>query len=214
MRLSRRRFHQLMVGSLGLLTLPPARADLVEGQDWRAISPPQPSDTPGKIEVLEFFSYGCPHCSHLSPLLDPWAKQLPADVAFRRVPVTFGRSAWANLARLYYALENTGDLERLNQSVFDALHLEHARLYTKPDIMDWVTAKGLDAKKFAEVFESFDIQTQVSRSDYLVSHYQIDGVPTITVAGKYAVLAKATKDQQDMLAIADQLIAKARTEGI
>lgn len=213
MRLSRRRFHQLMIGSLGLLTLPHARADLVEGQDWRAISPPQPSDTPGKIEVLEFFSYGCPHCSHLNPLIDPWAKQLPADVAFRRVPVSFGRTAWANLARLYYALESTGDLERLNQAVFDALHQEHVRLYTKPDILDWVAAKGVDAKKFGEVFDSFDIQTQVSRSEYLVSHYQIDAVPTITVAGKYAVLGKAVKGQSDLLTIADQLIAKARTEG-
>lgn len=212
MRLSRRRFNRLMVGSLGLLTLPPALADLVEGQDWRAISPPQPSDTPGKIEILEFFSYGCPHCSHLNPLLDPWARQLPADVTFRRVPVTFGRTAWANLARLYYALESSGDLERLNQSVFDALHQEHARLYTKPDILDWVAAKGVDTEKFGAVFDSFDIQTQVSRSDYLVSHYQIDGVPTITVAGRYAVLAKAAKNQQDMLTITDQLITKARTE--
>ncbi len=213
MSLSRRRFNRYLLGVIGVSMFTPALADLVEGRDWRLIDPPQPSDTPGKIEVLEFFSYGCPHCSDLNPLITPWSKGLPADVSFRRVPVSFGRAAWANLAKLYFSLESTGDIERLNQPIFDALHKQGLGLYTKPAIVDWVADHGVDSKLFSDIFDSFDIQTKLSRGDYLVSRYRIDAVPTITVAGRYAVLGREVKGLPELLTIADGLIAKARAEG-
>jgi len=191
-----------------------ALADLIEGEDWRAITPPQPSNTPGKIEVLEFFSYGCPHCASLNPLLKQWESVLPEDVVLRRVPVTFGRQAWANLARLFYTLESLEVLDRLDQAVFTALHEQRVKLYTEPAIMDWLSDKDVDIQRFKDVFNSFDIQTKLGRSDYLAERYQIDAVPTLTVAGRYAVLGHNAKGMPDLIAIADALIVRARDEGV
>ncbi|MBK1725161.1 thiol:disulfide interchange protein DsbA/DsbL [Thiocystis violacea] len=212
MTLSRRRFNQLLAGLLTAASIPTALAELKEGEDWRAIKPPQPSDVVGKIEALEFFSYGCPHCSSLNPLAKTWASTLPDDVAFRRVPVTFGRQTWANLARLYYSLESMNALERLDQDVFDSIHERRVKLYTEPAILDWLKEKGLDTKRFSEIFNSFDVQTKVGRADYLASRYGIDAVPMIAIGGRYAVLSGHVKTLPDLLLIADQLIAKARSE--
>ncbi|MGQ9831172.1 MAG: thiol:disulfide interchange protein DsbA/DsbL [Thermochromatium sp.] len=215
MPLTRRDFNQLLFGSFTLAALPMATgAELVEGQDWRAIMPPQPGDVPGKIEVLEFFSYGCPHCGSLNPLLKQWATTLPEDVVLKRVPVTFGRQAWANLARLFYALESLNALERLDQAVFTALHEQRVKLYTEQAILDWLADKAIDIQHFKDAFHSFDVQTKLGRADYLAERYQIDAVPTIAVAGRYAVLGKKAKGFSDLLTIADQLIDRARQEGV
>jgi thiol:disulfide interchange protein DsbA len=214
MFISRRHFNQMMLGFLGASLFTPAFADLIEGRDWRRIEPPQPTDTFGKLEVLEFFAYACPHCSDLNQLITPWAKQLPADVAFRRIPVTFGRAAWAGLSKLYFTLESSSDLERFDQAVFDALHKQRLKLFTTDAISEWVGKQGLDVDAFTAAFESFDIQTKLSRSEQLVSRYQIDAVPTLVVAGRYFVLGNDAKTQADLLTIADGLIAKARLDGI
>jgi protein dithiol oxidoreductase (disulfide-forming) len=215
MPLTRRHFNQLLFSSFTLAALPiTVQAELVEGEDWRAITPPQPGDVPGKIEVLEFFSYGCPHCGSLNPLVKQWESTLREDVVLRRVPVTFGRQAWANLARLFYALDSLDELERLDQSVFNALHEQRAKLYTEPAILEWLADKEIDTQRFKDAFNSFDVQTKVGRSDYLAGRYQIDAVPTIVVAGRYAVLGQKAKGLPDLLAIADQLIDRARNEGV
>ncbi|ADC63484.1 thiol:disulfide interchange protein DsbA/DsbL [Allochromatium vinosum] len=215
MPLTRRHFNRLIFGSFALAALPPvaARAALVEGEDWRAITPPQPTDVPGKIEVLEFFSYGCPHCGSLNPLLKQWKSTLPEDVVLRRVPITFGRQAWANLACLFYALESLEALDRLDQAVFTALHEQRVKLYTEPAILEWLGDKEIDIQSFKDAFNSFDVQTKVGRSDYLAERYQIDAVPTLAVAGRYAVLGHKAQGMPDLLAIADQLIDRARNEG-
>ncbi|NKN31943.1 thiol:disulfide interchange protein DsbA/DsbL [Marichromatium bheemlicum] len=215
MPLSRRHFNLTLVGGLGALTVsPPTLANaLVEGHDWRPIDPPQPGDDPDKIEVLEFFSYGCPHCRHLNPLIKAWGERQPEDVAFRRVPVTFGRTAWANLARLYYALEASEALPRLDQKVFEALHDERHRLYTPEAILDWVEAQGVERDRFAAFFDGFDIQAKIARSDRLVQRYRIRAVPRITVAGRYAVLGQGASSYRDLLEITDTLIAQARAPG-
>jgi len=115
--------------TLALLAMAlPARAELVADRDYVAIVPAQISDNPAKIEVLEFFSYGCPHCADFHPLVSRWAEALPSDVVFKRVPVSFGRPQWASLARLYYALEASGDLAKLDGAVFRALHQKQAPL--------------------------------------------------------------------------------------
>ena len=216
MTLTRRRFNSCLVAALGAATLPawaPARAEqLVEGRDWRAVSPPQPGDAPNKIEVLEFFSYGCSHCSHFNPIVKEWAKSLPDDVAFRRVPVTFSRRPWENLARFYFALDYMGELERLDQAFFDALHEERKRLFTEEAIFDWAADRGLDREKLANAFESFGVHTRLARAEQLAKTYRITGVPTLTVAGRYVVLGEGAETYGDLLAIADQLIAKARSE--
>jgi thiol:disulfide interchange protein DsbA len=211
MSLSRRRFNQTLLAVLAAGALPalPA-AELLEGRDWKAIKPPQPGESEHTIEVIEFFSYGCPHCRHLHPLVTAWSKGLPEDVALTRVPVSFGRAAWANLVRLYYALELTGDLGRLDEAVFEALHVQRTQLYTKDKIVAWVEGQGVDAKAFAEAFDSFAVQMRLNRSDQLVRKYRVDAVPLITVDGRYAVVGQATKGYADLLVIADGLIEQAR----
>lgn len=213
MPLSRRRFHQLCLGVLGASLLPnAAHAEPAQGRDWRPITPPQPSGVPGKIEVLEFFAYGCPHCADLNPLIESWAKTLPEDVAFRRVPVSFGRAAWANLQKLYFALDLLGELPRLDQAVFDAIHRGRVSLFTEPAIRAWVAEKGIDAKTFQAAFESFDVDVRLKRSDQLVRDYGVDAVPMIAVAGRYAVTGQAGKGQADLLRIADEVVALARVQ--
>lgn len=179
------------------------------GKDYTPIEPPQATDNPAKIEVIEFFSYGCPHCSDFNPVLNAWAAKLPADVVFRKVPVTFGRAAWANIARLYYTLEATGDLAKLDGAVFKAIHDERINLFEERALAEWVAKKGVDPKKFSETFSSFGVMSKVKRADQIAQAYRIQGVPAIAVDGKYLV---SGKDFNETLATTDKLIAKVRAE--
>lgn len=211
MSLTRRRFNALLLSTLGASLVPVAAlAELVEGRDWRAITPPQPSSVPGKIEVLEFFSYGCPHCGQLNPLIKSWSERLPQDVVLRRIPVSFGRATWANLARLYFGLEQSGDLVRLDQAVFDAITKERQNLFTDKAIFAWVEERGLALDTFKAAFNGFATETLLKRSDRLVQDYHVDAVPMIAVAGRYVVTGSDARGYADLLTIADGLIALAR----
>lgn len=216
MSISRRRFNHSLLASLSLALCSPltARAALVEGQDWRAVSPAQPSDQPGMIEVLEFFSYGCSHCMTFNPIVKEWARDLPPDVAFRRIPVTFGRTAWKNLARLFHALEISGRLDQLDQAAFDALHHERKRLYTREAILDWGAEHDIERETFAAVYDSFDLQTRLARSEQLAERYQINAVPTLSVGGRYVVLGRHAKGFEGLLDIADELIVQVRSDSM
>ena len=195
-----------------LVSMTPARAQLVVGRDYVPIVPVQTTDNPGKLEVLEFFSYGCPHCSEFHPVVGKWSAALPADVVFKRVPVSFGRPAWASLARLYYALEVTGDLAKLDGAVFNALHQAGGKLYDDKSIIEWVTAQGIDAKKFTAAYNSFGVVSKAKRADQMAQAYKIQGVPAIAVDGKYLVTGKETKGFPDLLRLTDQVIDKARRD--
>lgn len=179
------------------------------GKDYVPISPAQPTDNPAKIEVLEFFSYGCPHCADLHPLLTAWTAKQPADVVVKKVPITFGRAAWANIAKLYYTLEITGDLARLESDVFRAIHGQRVNLFEERTLLEWVAKNGVDQKKFSEAFNSFGINSKVRRGDQLAQAYKIQGVPALAVDGKFMV---GGQNFDDMLANADKLIVKARGE--
>lgn len=210
--------HQGRSGWLLAITLAmlavvlPVRAELVVGRDYVPIIPAQMTDTPAKIEVIEFFSYGCPHCSDFHPIVGKWAATLPSDVIFKRVPVTFGRPPWASLARLFYALETTGDLAKLDSAVFDALHKAGSKLYDDKSIVAWVTAQGVDAKKFTEAYNSFAVVSKAKRADQLVQTYKIQGVPAMTVDGKYLVTGKELKGLAELPALTDQVIGMARSD--
>ena len=207
MKSARRKFFAVAVGSLLAINMP-AMAQTA-GKEYTPIVPVQQTDEPAKIEVLEFFSYGCPHCSDFHPLISAWAAKLPGDVVFKRVPITFGRAAWANIARLYYTLEATGDLARLDGEVFKAIHNDRINLFEEQGLLDWVAKKGVDQKKFRETFNSFGVMSKVKRGDQLAQSYKISGVPALAVDGKYMILGR---DFAEQLANADKLIAKARSE--
>ncbi len=177
---------------------------------------PAPAPAPEKIEVVEFFSYLCPHCAAFNPHVTQWVAKLPKDVSFRRVPVGFERPQWVNLARAFYALQVSGDYARLDGALFKAIHEEKQPLFDQGAIADWVGKNGGDAAKFALAYGSFGVNNQTVQADKMAQDYGVDSVPALTVAGKYYVLADATqgeeKYQSDLLAHASAVIAMVRTE--
>jgi thiol:disulfide interchange protein DsbA len=209
MKFARRSFVSSIFALVAALTVATPSFAQTVGKDYTMISPAQPAEDANKIEVIEFFSYGCPHCADFNPLLHAWAAKLPGDVVLKKVPITFGRAAWANIAKLYYALKVTGDFERLDGEVFKAIHNDRVNLFDEKSLFEWVAKKGVDQKKFAEAFSSFGVMSQVKRGDQLAQAYKVQGVPALAVNGKYLV---GGKDFNEQLANADKLIAKARSE--
>jgi thiol:disulfide interchange protein DsbA len=209
--------HKRITGWLATITVAlfaaalPATAQTL-GRDYVAITPAQSTDNPTTIEVLEFFSYGCPHCSEFHPTVSKWSAKLPADVTFKRVPVSFGRAQWASLSKLYYALEATGDLAKLDGAVFHALHEKGLKLYDDKSIAEWVTAQGVDAKKFSDAYNSFGVVSKVKRGDQLAQGAKIQGVPALAIDGKFLIVNEGVKDYAELVARADKVIEKARSE--
>lgn len=204
MRIVRRYFVAALLA--GLVAVP-ALAQ-VAGRDYTAIVPAQPTDDPAKVEVVEFFSYGCPHCSDFSPILTAWAARLPSDVVLKKVPVSFN-SYFAMIAPLYYALEATGDLARLDANVFKTIHGDGNRLADPSSRAEWAQKNGVNVQKFEDAYKSFGVVSKVRRGEQMRAAYKIDGVPALAVDGKYLVRGR---DFNETLAIADKLIARARAE--
>lgn len=188
----------------------------VEGTDYRKLAVPAPAPAPEKIEVVEFFSYLCPHCAAFNPHVVQWVAKLPKDVSFRRVPVGFERPQWVNLARAFYALQVSGDYAKLDGALFKAIHEDKQPLFDQGAIAEWVGKNGGDADKFAGAYGSFGVNNQTVQADRMAQDYGVDSVPALTVAGKYYVLADATqgeeKYQSELLAHADAVIAMVRAE--
>ena len=177
------------------------------GKKYVELSPVQPTE-PGKVEVLEFFAYSCPHCAALEPLLEKWIKSLPPDVVVRRVPVAFNGSM-RPLQQLYYSLEAMDRMD-LNAKAFKAIHEEKKRVFTKPDIIAWVAEQGVDRAKFEAMFDSFGVTSKVGRADQLVNAYKIEGTPSIAVAGRYVVSPSETGGYQQTIDQADVLVRQVR----
>jgi thiol:disulfide interchange protein DsbA len=198
-----------VLGTAGTVTSVAVHAQGVEGTDYRKLDPPQPTMSPGKIEVIEFFSYMCPHCSEFHPLVTTWAAKLPKNVVFQRVPVGFNRPAWINLARAYYALQASGDLDKLDGPLFHAIHEEHLQLYDEPSLAGWVGKNGGNADKFAAAYTSFGVNNQTVQADQLAEKYQITAVPTLAVNGEYLAMGQSFAEILDNT---DRLIAQAQTK--
>lgn len=203
----------LVAIALALFSLAlPVQAQLAAGKDYIVIEPALGSDNPASIEVIEFFSYGCPHCSDLHTPISKWAARLPADVAFKRVAVGFGNPYYQNLAKLYYALEALGELQKLDSSIFHAIHEKGLKLIDDKSILEWVTAQGVDAKKFSDAYNSFGVVSKTKRADQMVQASRIRGVPSLVVDGRYLVTTQNIKTHAELLAHTDKVIDKARAE--
>jgi thiol:disulfide interchange protein DsbA len=199
------------LGALGLGAIPgAAAADPVEGRQFTRIQMPQPTEANGKVEVIEFFWFGCSHCGKLEPLLKPWVKNLPADVTFKKVPAILGES-WAPGARLYYTLEAMNLLDKLGDAVFDAMLNQRINLGSDSILLDWIAAKGVDRKAFADIYKSFAVDAKVRKAAEMSQEYGFGGVPAIVVGGKYSP-GPELRSHADMLQVADFLIAKNRAE--
>ena len=163
----------------------------------------------GKIEVVEFFWYNCPHCHAFEAAFDAWSKKVPKDVAVRRVPVAF-RDESAPQQRLYYALEAMGLVDKLHAKVFAAIHVEKKELNKGDAIADWVAKQGIDKTKFLEQYNSFSVATKASRANQLQNAYKIDGVPALGVAGRYWTDGPMAKSLERALQVVDHLVAGIR----
>ena len=196
---------------LSLASPAQAQQQLAVGRDYVEVNPAQPTDNPAKIEVIEFFSFACPHCADLNPSIVKWSAKLPADVDFKRVPVNFS-PFYQLMAQLYYTLEVIGELKRLDEAAFNAIHVKGLKLVDDKSIQEWAVAQGVDAKKFSDAYKSFGVSSKVKRANQLAQGAKIRGVPALFVDGKYLVVGQDIKSHDDLLALADKVIAKVRTE--
>jgi thiol:disulfide interchange protein DsbA len=189
---------------LALSTSP--QASIIAGHDYVVLSTPQRQERNGKIEVVEFFSWGCPHCFEFYPMLSRWLGTLPKDASFKRVPVGLGHPEWEALARAYYALQSTGDVDRLDSQIFQDIHKNHVWLHDEASITAWVGKHGVNVAKFTEAYRSFGVNTSAGQAEQRAEDFRIPGVPTLAIAGKYTV----DGEQAKMLTTSDQLIAMER----
>ncbi|OEC57151.1 thiol:disulfide interchange protein DsbA [Pseudomonas sp. AP42] len=199
----------LVTASLFGMTAQAADVPLEAGKTYAELANPVPVAVPGKIEVVELFWYGCPHCYAFEPTINPWAEKLPKDVNFRRIPAMFG-GPWDAHGQLFLTLEAMGVEHKVHNAVFEAIQKQGKRL-TKPDEMaDFVATQGVDKDKFLATFNSFAIQGQIKQAKELAQKYGVQGVPTLIVNGKYRFDLGSTGGPEATLNVADQLIAKER----
>ena len=173
------------------------------GTDYRLVSPAQPTESPGKIEVIEFFWFGCPHCNALEPVLNDWVKRIPADVAFRKVHVPFNE---VRHQQLYYTLDSMGKTADLDAKVFAGIHVERNRLDSLDKMVDYLGKFGVDKKVFSETFESFSVQTKMRKANAVAAAFKVDSVPLLGVNGKYLTAPSMAGSNANTLSVVDYLI--------
>ena len=202
-------FVALLVNALAATPAFAQGPALVEGTDYRIVKPVQPTEAPsGKVEVIEFFGYWCPHCHEFEPTMSDWSKRNEAKVSTSYVPIAF-QSSMANLQKLYYALDALGKEKELRRKIFNAIHDERSLAATADAgaIADWVAKNGIDKKKFIDVFNSFSVQAKVNRANQIAKAYGVDAVPELGIAGKYLVNVQART-----IGNADAMVARALKE--
>lgn len=198
------------------LTLPVAAPALAqprqfkEGKDYRKLDKPVTPDAPaGKVDVIEFFWYSCPHCNAFEPTLDAWVKAAPKDLSIRRIPVAFNPS-FVPQQKLYFTLEGMGKLDALHAKVFRAIHVEKAKLAKDDEIMAWIATQGVDVAKFKEIYNSFTVSNQVRRASQLQDAYGVEGVPSMGVAGRFYTDGTMAGSMAVVLQVVEQLVGVAR----
>lgn len=188
-------------------------AEPMEDVDYVLIAP-QPVVAPGKIEVIEFFYYGCESCNRLEPQLQSWLKTLPQDISFRRLPA-IRRTAWVPLTRVYFALEQLGEIERLHTQIYRAVHDKGLNLGNSSELYEWAQKSGLDRDKLEQVLDSDLVRAQVQRARDTTVAYGIRATPSFVVDGKYMTSGGMVGSLEALLPIVDGLIDKARvTRGL
>jgi protein dithiol oxidoreductase (disulfide-forming) len=204
--------QRLIAAFFLIVTLQAAQAMPIAERDYAVLEPPVAGDSKDKIEVVEVFSYACPHCYEFEPAISSWIKNLPADATMRRVPVGFGRDSWATLAKAYYALDAIGQQQKLHGKIFDAMHAQNINLGDPETLIDWVAKQGVDRKQFADALNSFGVAAKAQRGDALAKAYGAASVPTLIVDGKYRVGGPGVRSHADMLRVAGELIQVARAQ--
>lgn len=180
------------------------------GVDYLVVEKSATVEAPaGKIEVVEFFWYSCPHCNAFEPTFDAWMKRAPKDLVIRRVPVAF-RDDFVPQQRLFYALEAMGLVEQLHSKVFAAIHVEKQNLARGEQIAEWVAKQGVDKAKFLEQYNSFSVATKATRGTQLQNAYRVEGVPALGVAGRFYTDGSHAKSMERALQVVEFLAAGIR----
>lgn len=218
MNMKRREFTRAAAGTAlasSVMAAPFAYAQaksFQSGTDYQVLDPRAPVEAPaGKVEVVEFFWYNCPHCNAFEPALGAWIKKLPKDVAVRRVPVAF-QDSFVPQQRLYYALEAMGLVETLHSKVFAAVHVEKIKLDKGDAIANWVAAQGVDKAKFMDQYNSFSVSTKATRGTQLQNAYKVEGVPALGVAGRFYTDGSIARSMDRALLVVDALIVDVRAK--
>ena len=181
-----------------------------EGSEYLTLDKRLPVEAPaGKVEVIEFFWYSCPHCNAFEPRLESWVKAAPKDVFVKRVPVAF-RDDFVPQQRLFYSLEAMGKLDELHRKVFYAIHGEKQTLNTQETIAAWVEKQGVDKAKFLDLYNSFSISTKATKARQLQDAYKVDGVPALGVAGRFYTSGSLASSMERVMQVVDYLIAEVR----
>jgi thiol:disulfide interchange protein DsbA len=181
-----------------------------EGSDYLALDKRVPVETPaGKVEVIEFFWYACPHCNAFEPKLEAWIKKNPADVVVKRVPVAF-RDNFVPQQRLFYTLEAMGKVDDVHRKVFNAIHVDKLPLDKEDSIAAWVEKQGVDKAKFAELYNSFSVSTKARRATQLQDAFKVQGVPALGIAGRWYTDGTLAGTMDRALQVTDYLVAEAR----
>ena len=199
----------LVSASLFGMTAQAADVPLEAGKTYVELSNAVPVAVPGKIEVVELFWYGCPHCYAFEPVVNPWAEKLPSDVNFVRLPAMFG-GPWDAHGQMFLTLEAMGVEHKVHAAVFNAIQREGKKLIDANEMADFLATQGVDKEKFLATFNSFAIKGQIAKAKELAKKYEISGVPTLIVDGKYRFDLGTAGGPEQALNVADQLIAKER----
>jgi thiol:disulfide interchange protein DsbA len=199
-----------------------AAADYVEGTQYTRLASPQPTSAPGKIEVVEMFSYACPHCFHMEAELDEWLKAKPDDVVFVRYPVVF-RPDWELLAKAYFTAEILGVLDKTHEALFEAIHEKNQKFPDEAAMQAFFVSQGVSADDFKKTFDSFEVDMKVRNAKDMTRRYAITGVPTFIVNGKFSTSASLAGSNvkglsvkelnEKTLAVVDYLVEQEREAG-
>lgn len=203
------RFRRSLLALISFLPLA-VSAEPIDGIEYRRIMP-NLVETGAKIEVREFFWYGCSHCYAFEPYLEQWLAKLPKNVQFVRMPAVF-KDPWPIHARTYYAFEAMGILNKMHRPFFDAMHLERQPLNDPESIADFVKKKGVDREAFLNAYNSFSVETKTGRAKFAMQTYGIESVPTIVVDGKFLTSPQMAGGHDLVLSVVDYLVGKAAAE--
>lgn len=187
-----------------------AQEAFVEGKHYAKLATVQPTRDPKRVEVLEFFAYGCSHCNAFEPVLDAWQKKLPADVLFRRIPVAFREGPMVLHQKLYFAFETLGLVDRMHHKVFEAIHAQKQRLDTEEEIGAFAAKNGVDRSRLLETMNSFAAAARVKQASQLVDGYGIEGTPSMGVNGRWLTSGSHVGSNAESLAVVEYLIGVAR----
>jgi len=185
--------------------------DYQEGKEYLALASPQPTSAGDRIEVVELFWYGCPHCYRLEPLLAEWLTSKPDDVVFTRMPAVLGPS-WELYGKAYYTAEFLGVLDKIHQALFSALHTDRKKISDEAALQDLFVAQGVSAEDFRNTFNSFAVSVKLNNAKQMTKRYAITGVPTVIINGKYSTSASQAGSNENIIKVMDFLIAQERQQ--